>query len=718
MKVVHKTDLSILQQDPVVKENFHETYLYVLPKDPHSAYAIYAVTEKTRNSLALRYGEHFFDTNYLMMQVYQVDKKGEFTGFNYNHKFEINDSLGEKNNYWLHLLPDHEYVVELGYRAHGTSYFEMVARSNRFQMPRAGEQKEERYADWREISLSDPSYEVSVPQEKWRYNFYHYWKQGRVSLQPQEKGYWILLLHNHLPFVRHPEYEIFFEEQWLFEAITSVYTQLIALFWKMEKEGVDFRMTLSLSPTLISMLQDTLLQNRYRTHINEVIEFAKKEYDNSLDKPFRKTVELILQRFFLARRVFETYQGDIIRGFRDFQNQGKLEIITCPATHAILPFYLHYPEVVKAQIHIALQQYERVFGRRPLGMWLPENAYHPGLDKFLLSEGIRWTMVNTHGLRQGDTKCFYDVEAPVITDSGLCIFGIDDKTKGQVWSKGNGYPGDSRYKEWYKDVVWDADWDYIPEYFKHAGARRNSGLKYYRITGQQVPLDRKEYYCPDLAYQAAAEHAGQFVYHRGVQANEFCRKNHRKPVYLSAYDGELFGHWWEEGPYWLELVLKKTLYNQSTIRPVTPSEYLSEQHHHQRLNPGITSWGEGDYFSTWLDTRPYQPNAWVYRHLFRLIDQMIDLATERKEATGLEKRALNQAARELMLAQSSDWGFLIKTRQAIQYSETRIARHIHWTGELLQQIRRGAVDEEFLSTLEQANNIFAEDMDFRIFSRL
>jgi len=718
MRVFEAVDLSILNNEPVLKTSYNETYFWLLPKDPRTAYAIYEIGEQTREHLRKRFGNYFFDHNYLVMRVYQVDGQGEFNGFNYNSKFEVDDFLGDKNSYWLSLAPDHEYVAELGYKTRNTTNFEMVARSNRIRMPRGQEQKEQRYADWREIHLPDPSHEVNMPQEKWRYNYYWYRKHGRI-LHPveEEKGYWILLLHNHLPFVRHPEYRVSIEEQWLFEAITSVYTQLLLLFWNMEKEGVDFRMTISLSPPLINMLQDPLLQKRYRVHLRELIAFTEKEYANSWDKPFRQTVEQTLHRFFQARKVFETYGGDLTRGFRNFQNQGKLEIITCAATHAILPFYLHYPQMVQAQLRTAIWEYERVFGRKPKGMWLPENAYHPALDEFLLSEGICWTVVNTHALRQGDTRCFYDVNAPVITEHGLCIFGIDDQTKGQVWSRQHGFPGDPRYKEWYRDVVWDADWDYIPEYFKVAGVRRNSGLKYYRVTGKDVPLDKKDYYRPAWAAQAAADHASQFVRDREVQARQFWQKNHRKPIFFSAYDGELFGHWWEEGPLWLELVLKKMLYDQTAVRPVTPSEYLSEQHRHQRLTPGISSWGEGDYFATWLSSRPERSNAWIYRHLFKLIELMSRLASERYAATGLEERALNQAARELMLAQSSDWGFLIETGQAVHYSQMRIKQHLDWADQLLQQVQSGSIDERLVATLEYAHNIFSKDMDFRIFSR-
>lgn len=717
MDVIQDIHLALLKEEPCLEENYHETYAYVLPKDPWSAYVIFEIGEATKQSLQQRFGEQFFERNYLIMRVYQIDGRGEFSGFNYNYKFEVDDFLKDKTNYWLKLEPEHNYIVELGYKTYGTTFFEMVARSNPFTMPRAAEQKEQRYSDWRRIELPDPAVEVNVDEGKWRYNFYLYWKHRQINYREEEKGYWMLLLHNHLPFIRHPEYEVFFEEQWLFEAMTSVYTQLLYLFQTLEKDGLDFRLTLSLSPTLMSMLQDPLLQQRYRRHIRELIAFAEKEYSNSENKPFRGAIEQSLQRFFHARRVFDGYDGDLLKGFGYYMNQGKLELITCPATHAILPFYLHYPEVIRTQIRTAIRLFQRIFRRSPQGMWLPENAYHPGLDSFLLSEGINWTVVNTHAFRQGDTRSFYDIQAPVITNAGLCIFGIDDKTKGQVWSKTTGYPGDPRYKEWYRDVAWDADWDYLPEYFKIGGFRRNSGLKYYRITGKEISLDRKEYYRPDWAAQAAAEHAGQFIFHRGVQANEFWQKNKRKPIYLSAYDGELFGHWWEEGPYWLELVFRKMLYDQSTVRPITPTEYLAEQHHHQRLTPGITTWGEGDYFDTWLDTRSYQPNAWVYRHLFRLIDKMTNLAKDKENLSPVEGRALNQATREIMLAQSSDWGFLIKTRQAIRYSEIRLVRHLHWAKQLLQQVQQGAVDQETLTLLEYADNLFPGEVDFRDLAR-
>jgi 1,4-alpha-glucan branching enzyme len=133
--------------------------------------------------------------------------------------------------------------------------------------------------------------------------------------------------------------------------------------------------------------------------------------------------------------------------------------------------------------------------------------------------------------------------------------------------------------------------------------------------------------------------------------------------------------------------------------------------------PGISTWGKEDYFSTWLEGREYQPNTWIYRHVFKILDQLINLASEKRSVQGLEKRALDQAAREMFLAQSSDWGFLIQTGQAVRYSEMRTIRHLNWAKEILRQVREGEINQAFLESLEGANTIFTLDMDFRVFCR-
>lgn len=710
-------DYGLLREMPFLDDCLNDTYLYLVPRDPESMLAIWEVGESTRLELTERFGHDFFERNRLILRVYQVTGLA-FDGLNANHIFEVDDELHWKNNYWVAVYAGEDYVAEIGYRAQGTTFFECIARSNTVHIPKGARTGAEIHNEWAEVRVDPNHVEVPVRPEDWRFNQYQYWREG-THQAPAEKGCWALVLHQHLPFVRHPEYKVSLEEQWFFEAVTTVYTQLLNMFWRLEREKVDFRLTVSLTPPLISMMQDPLLKTRAARHIDECIALATRERDNSYGKPWHDTTEAILHRFWVAKEVFDAYEGDLTRGYRDFQDMGKLEVITCPATHMVLPLFQHFPEAARGQIQVACRQYERTFGRPPRGIWLPENAYSPGVDRVLAEHGIKWFLCSASGMQSGDTRSYYGTNAPVITNDGVACFAIDEDTRQQVWSREAGYPGHMHYKEWYRDLGYEADWEYLPEYFKTANVRRNTGLKYYRITSKDADLGAKDYYNVAWAEAVVHEQAGQFVYFRGAQANHIHDEFGIKPCVVSAYDAELFGHWWEEGPLWIESVFRKLLYDQAEVRPVTPSEYLGSQPRHQRLTPGASSWGKKNYFGTWVDGREYQPNAWVFRHYYRLCGQLTELAERHRDCQDpLCIRALNQAVRELFLAVSSDWGFLIETGQAVRYSEQRIVTHTVRARELVRQIEAGAIDQVYLNTLESADTIFpGEDMDYRVLCR-
>jgi 1,4-alpha-glucan branching enzyme len=716
-ELAKKVNADILTSVPYIDNYYNQTYCYLVPRDPKSLYAIWEVGQSTRDYLKEQFGADFFNHNRLILRISQVTGI-EFSGKNALSFFEIDDRLDDKVEYWLNVQPDNDYIAEIGYRAKGTEFFEVVARSNTARAPKGYPTGHEPHRNWTKIEVDPNTFVVPVKPEDWRFNQYHYWKE-RTHAAPEEKGYWSLVLHQHLPFVRHPEYRVSLEEQWFFEAVVSVYTQLINMFWRLERDKIDFRLTVSLTPSLLAMMQDPMLKKRASAHIDQCIALATRERDNSHGAPYHDTVEHILHKFWVAKEVFDAYEGDLTRGYRDFQNLGKLEVITCPATHMLLPLYLHQPEAIRAELATACKQYERTFGRAPRGIWLPEHAFTPGLDKFLAEFGIKWFLVNANGMTEGDTRSQYGTNAPVITPNGVACFGIDQETRNTVWSRDGGYPGHPNYKEWYRDLGYESDWDYLPEYFKTANVRRNTGLKYYRITSKTSELGDKDYYKPLWAEGTVHEQAGQFVYYRGAQANHVNHTSGTKPHVLSAYDAELFGHWWEEGPLWLESVFRKLCCDQVEVRPVTPSEYLAEKPDHQKLMPGASSWGKKDYFQTWVDGREYQPNCWVYRHFFRLQDKMAELATKHLECEDeLVIRALNQAGRSLLLAVASDWGFLMETGQAVRYSEIQIVSHIARTKALLEQIEKGKIDENYLCTLESADTIFPyEDMDYKVFAR-
>ena len=703
---------------PFLDNYYNETYLYLVPSDPTSLFILWEVGEGTKTDLTTRFGSGFFAENRLILRVYDVTGI-QFDGLNALRIFEVDDFLSDKIQYWVRVEGARDYVAELGYRAAGSQYFEKVARSNAVRTPRGRVEPNEVYASWGSVHVEPSDVEVSVGADQWRFNQYLYWKRRTLDA-PDEKGTWALVLHQHLPFVRHPEYDVSLEEQWFFEAVVSVYSQLLDMFWRLERDKVDFRVTLSLTPTLLSMMQDPLLKTRAARHIDECLRLAGREVENAHGRPWHAAALQTLERFWTAKRVFETYDGDLTNGYRAFQDMGKIEVITCPATHMILPLFKHLPETVRAQLQTACRQYRRTFGRSPRGIWLSENAWTPGLDDFLAAEGIRWFLLNDLAVLEGDTRPFYGTAGPVITPAGVAAFGIDTETRAKIWSREGGYPGHPDYKEWYRDLGYDADESYLPDYWKTANVRRNTGIKYYRITDKNLDSAQKDYYDPRRAEETVHQHAGQFVFERGAQANYFLRRDggHR-PCVVSAYDAELYGHWWEEGPAFLESVFRKLCYDQTEVRPVTPAEHLAEQPTHQRMVPGAGSWGKGHYFQTWVEDRAHQPNVWVYRHLFRLCGRMADAATRYQGTEDLLlKRALDQAARSVFLAGASDWGFLISTGQAVRYSEIQILTHIDRAKELLRQIDAGQIREEYLALLESVDCIFPwGDMDFRVFCR-
>ena len=525
-----------------------------------------------------------------------------------------------------------------------------------------------------------------------------------------EKGYLSLVLHAHLPYVRHPEYKSFLEEDWLFEAITETYVPLIRAFQRMTDDGVGFRLTMSMSAPLIAMLRDPLLQERYLKHITGLCELTEKEIVRCKhDARLRGLAEMYHGYFSDCRRIFaDEYGLDIVRAFRDFQNAGKIDIITCGATHGYLPLMDQYPAAVRAQIRIASDHHERTFGRRPEGIWLPECGYFPGVDAYLAEAGIRYTFVDSHGLLHAAPRPRNGAFTPVITPSGVAVFARDLESSKQVWSSVEGYPGDYWYRDFYRDYSYELDYDYVRPYLGDDGFRKVLGLKYYRITGK---TDEKAFYEPERAREKAAEHAGNFVFNRERQVEHLNEALGRAPIVVAPYDAELFGHWWFEGPLWIELVLRKIYEIHGPLGSATPADFLATQGPFQSANLFHSSWGYKGYSEVWLDGS----NDYVYPHLHRAARRMTELAKTYPQASGLRLRALNQAARELLLAQSSDWAFIMKTGTMAEYAHKRTRDHISRFTRLYGDVRGNCIDEKWLSEIEWRDRIFPE-IDYRIFA--
>ncbi|MGD0650713.1 MAG: 1,4-alpha-glucan branching protein domain-containing protein [Verrucomicrobiia bacterium] len=517
------------------------------------------------------------------------------------------------------------------------------------------------------------------------------------------QGYVALMLHAHLPFVRHPEYEDFLEEDWLYEAITETYIPMIKVMEGLVRDNVDFRLTMSLTPPLCSMLLDPLLQERYIKHISKLIELTEKEIERTKwDHAFHELAWFYHNRFQEARATFcDGYGRNLVGAFRKFQEMGKLEIITCGATHGFLPLMQEHPESIRAQIMVARDHYRQCFGQDPKGMWLPECAYVPGVEEFLHEAEIRWFIMDTHGIMFGHPRPRFGIYAPVFTPAGVAAFGRDVESSKQVWSSEEGYPGDYEYRDFYRDVGFDLEFDYIKPYIHPDGIRCFTGVKYFRITGK---TPHKEPYNRHWAMEKAASHAGNFVFNREKQIEHLFGVLKREPLIISPYDAELYGHWWFEGPEFLNFFMRKVAFDQNVFKLTTPTEYLRMFPTQQIIQPSASSWGNKGYWEVWLEGS----NAWIYPHLHVAAERMTELARNYKHGDHLTQRALKQAARELLLAQSSDWAFIMKTGTAVPYAVKRTKDHILRFTRLYEQIKSGHIDEPWLSSIEWRDNIFPD----------
>ena len=513
------------------------------------------------------------------------------------------------------------------------------------------------------------------------------------------QGYLCFVLHAHLPYVHHPEYEEFLEERWLFEAITETYIPLLLMFARLEEEGIPFTLTLSLSPTLLNMLVDPHLQSRYERHLEKLIELAHKEIQRTWGSVFEPLARMYLEHFQNCQRVWKNYGGNLLPYFLHFAQKGYLELITTAATHPFLPAYRSFPRVVEAQIRLGLDYFEHLFGFRPRGMWLPECGYYPGLDEILERVGVEYFFVERHGLEYAEPRPIFGVYAPIFTSSQVAVFARDPLTSEQVWSSEMGYPGDPNYREFYRDIGYELDYHYIRPYINPDGVRTNTGIKYYRVTGK---TDWKDIYNPFAARLVAQAHAEDFLSKNIARLQELEGRMPFPPIIVAPYDAELFGHWWFEGPLWLEEVFRKLSEVYPTLQPITPTRYLERHPHQMEAQPATSSWGKKGYGEVWLG----KENQEFYPHLLAITEKMLYLVDSYSHPSPALQRALTQATRELLLSQSSDWPFLRHTGSAFEYATKRLTLHISRFLKLFSDIQKDTVDLPWLEAMEYLDDLF------------
>ncbi len=512
-----------------------------------------------------------------------------------------------------------------------------------------------------------------------------------------------ILLHAHLPFVRHPENDDHLEERWLFDALVDCYLPLLGMLERLYRDQVPVRLTLSLSPTLVAMLDDELLRRRFERYVDRLEALGRRELERA-PRSLGPAVVHQLEHLAEIRARWALERGDVAGAFGVWFARGVLEPWTTAASHALLPGYETVPAGVRAQIVLGVESHRSRFGAAPAGFWLPECAYYEGLDALLVRAGVGVTALDTRGVELARPRPAHGPHAPVVTRAGLALVARDPEVSEEIWSREAGLPGHPAYREYHRDIGFEHTAAELGDAAGPAGVRVATGFKHWRVTG---PTDAKQPYDPALARRTAQIHARAFVDARARRAGALSQAMHVPPLVLAPFDAELFGHWWHEGPWFLEAVLRELPRVASVLVPCGGAAHVARRGEAPVVAPGRSSWGEGSDLRTWCGPDV----AWIWGPLHHGVREVERLVLEHRgaPAASVRGRALRQALRELLLAQASDWPFMIHYGTTAQYAEERLRTHLERLARLGSALGRDeallARDEIWLADVESRDRL-------------
>lgn len=546
----------------------------------------------------------------------------------------------------------------------------------------------------------------------------------------ETKGAFTFVLHSHLPYARQagrwPH-----GEEWLHEAAAETYIPLLDALNRLAADGVPARLTLTLTPILLEQLNDEDVRRNFVQYLDLRIEAARADQDRFKEEDEDQL--LSLATFYLdwyqgiKDSFLNRYDGNLVPAFRKLQDAGMLEIATCAATHGYLPL-LGKDESIQFQLKTAVASYARHFGQPPKTIWLPECAYRPGyqtddgrlregLETFLDENGIRLFFVETHlveggrpqGIAAGDAVGPYGAitrrylipfsesrpspetttfQPYLVGKSNVAVIARNKRTGLQVWSADWGYPGEFDYREFHKKDG-------------------TSGLQYWRVTGARIDLAEKALYHPEWAANKVQHHADDFARLVESLLDGYADQSGEYGLISANYDTELFGHWWFEGVDWIEGVLRR-LAESPLVELTTAGGFITDHPPTTAIQLPEGSWGAGGTHFVWDNTDTH----WMWPLIHEAEEKMMVLTAAHADPSPAAAAVLNQAARELLLLQSSDWPFLVTTGQAREYATQRFLQHVERFNLLEKSIREGTPDKEFAAWCWEKDKIFP-DIDYR-----
>lgn len=504
------------------------------------------------------------------------------------------------------------------------------------------------------------------------------------SLHSGQAIRFVLTLHSHLPWVLHhgrwPH-----GSDWICEAALDSYLPLVAILDALEHEQVAPPITLGITPVLAEQFAHPSFRielDHYFVHRLETIDEAPASLRETGDEHLLPLVDFWKAHVEALRAIWEGTGKDLIAAFRRHAVAGRIELISSAATHGFLPL-LGRDESIRLQLLAGRAAHARHFGDLPRGCWVPECAYRPagawqplpsvrrqplrvGIEDHLRYAGFHWFYVDAHLVEAGESCDQYTgvahprsgAQAKRSPHRGyqvgyasrgrpINVLVRDPATTAQVWSRHGGYPGDANYLEFHK-------------------IRFPGGLKLWRVTDSAADLGAKAPYQPAWARDAALRHAAHF---RELLDSLAATAAPGENIVVAPFDTELFGHWWFEGMEFLKAVYED-LAVDSGVTPLSSGAALAASPPAESLRLTAGSWGKDGDFSMWLNPE----TDWLWERLWPLEDRFWNAVPAAMLRRGTDP-VLEQAARELLLAQSSDWQFIVSTGAAGDYAIKRFNEH-------------------------------------------
>ncbi len=518
------------------------------------------------------------------------------------------------------------------------------------------------------------------------------------------KAQYFLILHAHLPFIKHPEDENFLEELWFYEALSETYIPLLKFLQKIKKENLNFKINISLSPTLLSMLDDNLLKNRFISFLEKRIKLSEKEIIRTKNNPKLNELAKFYYKFFsdTLKIYTDELQTNIIEKFKKFYQEDIIELFTTSATHAFLPFFEFQPDLVNAQIKIGLKTFQYYFGFSPEGIWIPECGYYDGLDNILLKNNIKYTIVDSHAFLFGKPKPITSIYLPVKTQKGLTLFARDMNLSELIWNAQTGYPGNEYYREFHKDLSSELSYEELKPCTHPAGFRMNTSIKYYRISDKNS--DNKKLYDIKKAQFQTKIDAEDYISKLKTIAEDLISYINIPPVIVTPFDAELFGHWWFEGIDFIYEFAKKLNNNTQLLCTSKLSDYIKKFPPVLNCEPSPSSWGLNGYNEMWLNNR----TDWIYPLVHQTGDFYLNLISNISTSSlnKVQEKIILQMGKELLLAQSSDWPFIIRSQTTTKYATFRVKDHIANFYKLYNMYKTNQIDIDYLNKRCNQYNLF------------